>query len=120
WRFRLDGRRVKWTDLVRGEAEVDTASMSDPVLIRADGAFLYTLPSVVDDVDMGITHVIRGEDHVTNTGAQIEIFQALGAREPVFAHMPLLVDAAGGGLSKRDLEGKLAIGNLRDAGYEPL
>jgi len=105
---------------VRGESEVDTASMSDPVLIREDGLFLYTLPSVVDDVDMAITHVIRGEDHVTNTGAQIEIFQALGAREPAFAHMPLLVDASGGGLSKRDLEGKLAIGNLRDAGYEPL
>ncbi len=120
WRFRLDGRRVKWTDLVRGDSEVDTASMSDPVLIREDGAFLYTLPSVVDDIDMEITHVIRGEDHVTNTGAQIEVFEALGARAPGFAHMPLLVDAAGGGLSKRDLEGKLAIGNLRDAGYEPL
>jgi len=120
WRFLLDGRRVKWNDLVRGECEVDTASMSDPVLIRADGAFLYTLPSVVDDVDMAITHVIRGEDHVTNTGAQIEIFQALGAREPIFAHMPLLVDHEGKGLSKRDLEGPLAIGRLRDAGYEPL
>jgi glutamyl-tRNA synthetase len=120
WRFKLDGRRVKWNDLVRGECEVDTASMSDPVLIRGDGLFLYTLPSVVDDVEMKITHVIRGEDHVTNTGAQIEIFQALGAAEPTFAHMPLLVDAKGGGLSKRDLEGVLAIGNLRDAGYEPL
>jgi glutamyl-tRNA synthetase len=120
WRFKLDGKRVKWTDLVRGECEVDTASMSDPVLIRADGLFLYTLPSVVDDVEMKITHVIRGEDHVTNTGAQIEIFEALGAPIPNFAHMPLLVDASGAGLSKRDLEGVLAIGNLRDAGYEPL
>jgi len=120
WRFRLDGKRVKWNDLVRGECEVDTASMSDPVLIRADGLFLYTLPSVVDDIDMGITHVIRGEDHVTNTGAQIEIFEALGARAPGFAHMPLLTSADGSGLSKRDLEGKLAIGNLREAGYEPL
>ncbi|HYE45396.1 MAG TPA: glutamate--tRNA ligase family protein, partial [Caulobacter sp.] len=65
WRFKLDGKRVKWTDLVRGECDVDTASMSDPVLIREDGAFLYTLPSVVDDIDMGITHVVRGEDHTT-------------------------------------------------------
>lgn len=120
WRFRLDGKRVTWNDLVRGECVVDTASLSDPVLIRADGLFLYTLPSVVDDVEMKITHVIRGEDHVTNTGAQIEIFEALGAPVPTFAHMPLLVDAAGGGLSKRDLEGQLAVGNLRDAGYEPL
>jgi glutamyl-tRNA synthetase len=120
WRFKLDGRRVVWNDLVRGECDVDTASMSDPVLIREDGLFLYTLPSVVDDVEMKITHVIRGEDHVTNTGAQIEIFEALGAKAPQFAHMPLLVDASGSGLSKRDLEGKLAIGNLRDAGYEPL
>ena len=120
WRFKLDGKRVTWNDLVRGECVVDTASLSDPVLIRGDGLFLYTLPSVVDDVDMKITHVIRGEDHVTNTGAQIEIFEALGATVPVFAHMPLLVDAAGGGISKRDLEGRLAIGNLRDEGYEPL
>ena len=73
WRFRLDGKRVGWTDLIRGETEVDTASLSDPVLIREDGAFLYTLPSVVDDVEMAITHVIRGEDHVTNTGIQLDI-----------------------------------------------
>ncbi|WP_298696401.1 glutamate--tRNA ligase family protein, partial [uncultured Brevundimonas sp.] len=76
WRFKLDGKRVAWEDLARGHAEVDTASMSDPVLIREDGLFLYTLPSVVDDIDMAVTHVIRGEDHVTNTGAQIEIFEA--------------------------------------------
>lgn len=118
WRFRLDGRRVKWADLVRGEVEVDTASMSDPVLIRADGAFLYTLPSVVDDVDMGITHVIRGEDHVTNTGAQIEVFQALGAAAPEFAHMPLLVGADGETLSKR--LGSLSIEQLREDGFEPM
>lgn len=118
WRFRLDGRRVKWTDLVRGESEVDTASMSDPVLIREDGAFLYTLPSVVDDVDMAITHVIRGEDHVTNTGAQIEVFQALGAEPPAFSHMPLLVGAEGEALSKR--LGSLSIEQLRDEGFEPL
>lgn len=118
WRFRLDGRRVRWNDLARGPSEVDTASMSDPVLIREDGAFLYTLPSVIDDVDMAITHVIRGEDHVTNTGAQIEIFQALGAVEPGFSHMPLLVGADGEALSKR--LGSLSISELREQGVEPL
>ncbi len=118
WRFRLDGRRVKWMDLVRGECEVDTASMSDPVLIREDGLFLYTLPSVVDDVDMAITHVIRGEDHVTNTGAQIEVFQALGAEAPSFAHMPLLVGADGETLSKR--LGSLSVEQLREDGYEAI
>jgi glutamyl-tRNA synthetase len=92
--------------------------MSDPVLIREDGAFLYTLPSVVDDIDLAITHVIRGEDHVTNTGAQIEIFEALGAKAPQFAHTTLLVGADGEGLSKRI--GSLSIMELRDGGYEPL
>ena len=118
WRFRLEGKRVAWEDLSRGHAEVDTASMSDPVLIREDGLFLYTLPSVVDDIDMAITHVIRGEDHVTNTGAQIEIFEALGAVVPGFAHMPLLVGADGQALSKR--LGSLSIAEMRDLGYEPI
>ena len=118
WRFRLEGKRVRWTDLIRGEVEVDTASLSDPVLIREDGAFLYTLPSVVDDVEMGITHVIRGEDHVTNTGAQIEIFEALGARSPAFAHYSLLVGAEGEALSKR--LGSCSVESLRGDGYEPL
>ncbi len=118
WRFKLEGKRVSWEDLARGHAEVDTASMSDPVLIRADGLFLYTLPSVVDDIDMEITHIIRGEDHVTNTGAQIEIFEALGAKVPGFAHMPLLVGADGSALSKR--LGSLAImdvaGSMQELG----
>jgi glutamyl-tRNA synthetase len=118
WRFRLEGKRVKWDDLVRGPAEVDTTSMSDPVLIREDGAFLYTLPSVVDDIDMGITHVVRGEDHTTNTGVQIEIFEALGAKPPAFAHFSLLVGADGEALSKR--LGSLSISDLRDQGFEPL
>ena len=123
WRFKLDHGRVAWEDLARGHCEVDTASMSDPVLIREDGLFLYTLPSVVDDMDMAITHVIRGEDHVTNTGAQIEIFEAL-AKEgwkgatPGFAHMPLLVGADGQALSKR--LGSLSISDMRDQGYEPI
>ncbi len=118
WRFRLDGKRVAWEDLARGHAEVDTASMSDPVLIREDGLFLYTLPSVVDDIEMDITHVIRGEDHVTNTGAQIEIFEALGGPVPAFAHMPLLVGADGQALSKR--LGSLSISEMREQGYEPI
>ena len=118
WRFKLDGKRVVWEDLARGHCEVDTASLSDPVLIREDGAFLYTLPSVVDDIDMTISHVIRGEDHVTNTGVQIEIFEALGGRLPDFAHTTLLVDTDGQGLSKRI--GSLSIQQLREEGYEPL
>jgi glutamyl-tRNA synthetase len=118
WRFKLDGKRVAWEDLARGHAEVDTASMSDPVLIRGDGLFLYTLPSVVDDIEMDITHVIRGEDHVTNTGAQIEIFEALGGPVPAFAHMPLLVGADGQALSKR--LGSLSIQEMREQGYEPI
>jgi glutamyl-tRNA synthetase len=79
WRFKLDGKPVHFNDLIKGPQTVNTASMSDPVLIRADGSYLYTLPSVVDDIDLAITHVIRGEDHVSNTGTQIEIFEALGA-----------------------------------------
>lgn len=119
WRFRLSGNRVAWTDLVRGEQTVDTASMSDPVLIRADGAYLYTLPSVVDDVDLGVTHVVRGEDHVTNTGAQIEIFEALsGGARPRFGHFPLLVGADGETLSKRI--GSLSVESLREQGVAPM
>ncbi|MEI9902828.1 MAG: glutamate--tRNA ligase family protein [Asticcacaulis sp.] len=122
WRFKLDGKRVAWEDLVRGHCEVDTTSMSDPVLIREDGAFLYTLPSVVDDMDMQISHVIRGEDHVANTGTQLEIFEALQGLFPVglpqFAHMPLLVGADGEGLSKR--LGSMSISQMRDDGLEPL
>ena len=101
WRFRLDGKAVVFTDLIRGPQTVNTASMSDPVLIRADGSYLYTLTSVVDDIDMGITQVIRGEDHVSNTGTQIEIFEALGSTAPEFGHHNLLTGAEGEGLSKR-------------------
>ena len=109
--------------MVRGEQSVDTSSLSDPVLIRGDGSFLYTLPSVVDDIEAKITHVIRGEDHVTNSGAQIEIFQALmdhlgGGSVPRFAHTPLLVGKDGKGLSKR--LGSLSMDQLRDQSIEPL
>ncbi len=118
WRFRLDQRDVVWTDLVRGETRIDTASLSDPVLIREDGTYLYTLPSVVDDIEMGITHVIRGEDHVTNAAVQIEIFEALAGKSPAFAHHSLLVGADGKGLSKR--LGSLAIAEMRETGLEPM
>ncbi|HUV33195.1 MAG TPA: glutamate--tRNA ligase [Devosiaceae bacterium] len=118
WRFRLDGRAVTFEDMIRGPQTVQTAAQSDPVLVREDGSYLYTLPSVVDDIDMGVTHVIRGEDHVTNTGAQIELIEALGGRPPIFAHHNLLVDESGRGLSKR--LGSLSIEALREAGYEPL
>ena len=118
WRFRLDGRPVHFRDLIKGDQTVNTASMSDPVLVREDGTYLYTLPSVVDDIDLGITHVIRGEDHVSNTGTQIEIFEALGGAVPVFAHHNLLTDAEGQGLSKR--LGSLSLAELREEGFEPL
>jgi len=118
WRFKLDGKPVHFEDMIKGPQTVNTASMSDPVLIRADGSYLYTLPSVVDDIDLRITHVIRGEDHVSNTGTQIEILEALGGAVPFFAHHNLLTGAEGEGLSKR--LGSLSLGELRDAGYEPL
>ena len=118
WRFLLNHRIVEWQDGVRGPAHVDTSSLSDPVLIRADGGYLYTLPSVVDDIDLGVSHIIRGEDHVTNTAVQIEIFEALGGTVPEFAHHNLLTTVSGEGLSKRS--GALSIGSLREAGFEPM
>ncbi|WDR02808.1 glutamate--tRNA ligase [Devosia algicola] len=118
WRFKLDGRPVQFNDLIKGGQTVNTASMSDPVLVREDGSYLYTLPSVVDDIDMGITHVIRGEDHVSNTGTQIEIFEALGGNVPDFAHHNLLTDADGQGFSKR--LGSLSLSDLRAQGYEAI
>ncbi|MCF6329587.1 MAG: glutamate--tRNA ligase family protein [Henriciella sp.] len=128
WRFLLpnfekspfETRRtdVHFNDLMKGEQTVDLASMSDPILIRGDGTYLYTLPSVVDDSDMGVTHVIRGGDHVTNTGVQIAIFEALGAKAPQFGHHNLLQDASGEGLSKR--KGALSIASLREDGLEPM
>jgi glutamyl-tRNA synthetase len=118
WRFKLEQRDVVWDDLVRGRQHVDAVSLSDPVLVRADGTYLYTLPSVVDDIDLGVTHVIRGEDHVTNTAPQIQLFEALGAVPPAFGHHSLLVGADGQALSKRDRS--LAMEGLRAEGIEPL
>ena len=117
WRFRLDPTNVAWEDLVRGHCHVDCSSLSDPVLVREDATYLYTLPSVVDDIELNVTHVIRGEDHVTNTAVQIQIFEALGADAPTFAHHSLLITASGEGLSKR--LGHLSIKGLREAGLEP-
>ncbi|MGO4740873.1 glutamate--tRNA ligase [Bosea sp. 2KB_26] len=118
WRFLLEAREVAWDDLVRGASHVDCASLSDPVLVREDGSYLYTLPSVVDDVETGVTHVIRGEDHVTNTAVQIQIFEALGAALPAFGHHNLLTTASGEGLSKR--LGHLSLRGLRESGVEAL
>lgn len=118
WRFRLEPRVVAWADLVRGPSHVDCESLSDPVLVREDGTYLYTLPSVVDDAALGITHVIRGEDHVTNTGVQIQLFQALGAAIPAFGHHNLLTATSGEGLSKRS--GALSLQSLATDGIEPM
>ncbi|MGN6464679.1 MAG: glutamate--tRNA ligase [Rhizobiaceae bacterium] len=116
--FETQRTEIHWDDVVRGPETVDLASLSDPVLVRADGTYLYTLPSVVDDIDMDITHVIRGDDHVTNTGVQIALFQALGSEPPDFGHHNLLTTASGEGLSKRS--GALSIKGLRETGLEPM
>lgn len=118
WRFKLDQARVTWQDGIRGETAVDCASVSDPVLIREDGGYLYTLCSVCDDMDFEVSDVIRGEDHVTNTATQIQIFEALGDAPTGFAHHSLLVDADGAGLSKR--LGSLTLESLREEGIDPM
>jgi glutamyl-tRNA synthetase len=118
WRFRLSEREVRFDDLVRGEQSFDLSHVSDPVLVRGDGTYLYTLPSVVDDIDMGVSHVIRGEDHVTNAAVQVDLFEALGASAPHFAHHSLLIGADGKGLSKR--LGSLSIEGLRQSGLEAM
>lgn len=118
WRFRLNEGAVAWDDLVRGPQHFDAANLSDPVLVRADQRPLYTLSSVVDDIDFKISHVVRGEDHVANTAVQIQLWQALGGTVPAFAHLPLLADEHGEGLSKRI--GSLSLGTLRDEGIEPM
>ena len=117
WRFRLDhDRPIEWHDLIRGAQHVDPATMSDPVVRRADGSWLYMLPSAIDDIDMGITHVVRGEDHVSNTALQLQMFEAMGAAPPAFAHEALLVGSEGK-LSKR--LGSVGIESFREAGIEP-
>jgi glutamyl-tRNA synthetase len=118
WRFRLDhGDPIQWTDLVRGPQRFDPKLLSDPVIRREDGSWLYLLPSVIDDIDLGITHIVRGEDHVSNSAVQIQMFEALGSAPPHFAHEALLV-AAEGKLSKR--LGSIGVDQVRDAGLEPM
>jgi len=118
WRFKLEhGVPIEWTDLIRGPQRFDPALISDPVVRRADGSWLYLLPSVIDDIDMGVTHIVRGEDHVSNSAVQLQMFAALGAPLPTFAHEALLV-AAEGKLSKR--LGSLGVDAIRDAGIEPM
>ena len=120
WRFKLSDTTVEWNDLVLGRRGVKLPSVSDPVLIRADGTYLYTFTSVVDDIESQVSHIIRGEDHVTNTGIQLDIFSALNSNPSklTFGHLPLLVDTDGGKLSKR-LEG-LSLRVLRQDGIEPV
>jgi glutamyl-tRNA synthetase len=123
WRFKLSGKAAEWTDGVRGPSRIETSAMSDPVLVRGDGTVLYTFASVVDDIDMGVTDIIRGEDHVANTGVQIELFRALGNAAldrpaPRFAHHNLIVAASGEEMSKR--KGTLSIRSFREAGAEAL
>ncbi|WBU52370.1 glutamate--tRNA ligase [Paracoccus sp. SCSIO 75233] len=117
WRFKLAHERIEWNDRILGDISIDAASVSDPVLIRADGQVLYTFASSVDDTDMGVTDIVRGSDHVTNTATQIQIIEAIGGTAPVFGHHSLLTGPQGEELSKR--LGSLAIKDLREAGVAP-
>ena len=118
WRFLLDHNRVNWQDGILGSMSIDSKSVSDPVLIRKDGQFLYTLASVVDDIDMGITNVVRGADHVTNTATQIQIINSLGKVSPSFSHHSLLIGPSGEALSKR--LGALSLKDLKTSGIEAM
>ncbi len=118
WRFLLHQNRIEWTDGILGPISIDAASVSDPVLIRADGQVLYTFASSVDDIDMGVTFIVRGADHVTNTATQIQIMEAMGGTPPSFAHHSLLTGAKGEELSKR--LGTLSLRDLRAQGVEPM
>jgi glutamyl-tRNA synthetase len=119
WRFLLNHESIEWHDIVRGPVKFEGKDMSDPVLIREDGSPLYHLCSVIDDMDYDITHVVRGEDHVSNTAMHIQMFEAMGAKAPVFAHLPMISDIEGGKLSKR--MGSLSVKDLREnEGLEPM
>jgi len=118
WRFKLEDDLINWVDLIKGEVKFDPQNLSDPILIREDGSLLYHLPSVIDDIEEEITHVIRGEDHISNTAFHIQIFKALNSHAPDFAHHPFLTDQEGKGFGKRI--GSLSIENLRSEGYEDI
>ncbi|WP_378941915.1 glutamate--tRNA ligase [Paracoccus sp. R86501] len=117
WRFQLDHERIEWDDGILGDISIDAASVSDPVLLRADGQVLYTFASSVDDTDMGVTDIVRGSDHVTNTATQIQIIKAIGGTPPSFAHHSLLTGSKGEELSKRI--GALSLKDLRENGVAP-
>lgn len=117
YRFKLIDGDIIWDDMVRGECKYLAQNLSDPIIIREDGTFLYHLPSVIDDVDFGITHIVRGEDHVTNTASQVQMFEAIGGKVPTFAHLPLLTGKEGK-LSKR--LGSLGVRELRAEGVEAM
>ena len=116
WRFKLEERLIKWNDLIKGEVKFESKNLSDPILIREDGSLLYHLPSVIDDIEENISHIVRGEDHISNTAFHIQIFKALNAKTPQFAHHPFLTDQNGNGFGKRI--GSLSIENLKSEGYE--
>jgi glutamyl-tRNA synthetase len=118
WRFRLEAGNVVWADVIHGDMTIQPSTLSDPVLVREDGTPLYVFTSVVDDVDFGITHIIRGDEHLMNTVPQIQLFRALGAAPPTFAHFALLVGKDGEKLSKR--LGALSLEELRGEGIEPI
>ncbi len=118
WRFKLAPGEIAWEDLVRGPASFQGENLSDPVLIREDGRPLYTLTSVVDDIELAVTHVLRGEDHVANTAVQVQLFQALGGQVPAFGHLSLIAGAGGESLSKR--LGSLSLASLRESGLEAM
>ena len=118
WRFKLDEGAIEWNDLIKGEVKFDTKYLSDPILIREDGSLLYHLPSVIDDVEEKISHIIRGEDHISNTAFHIQIFMALNSEPPKFAHHPFLTDEDGKGFGKRI--GSLSIENLKSNGFEEI
>ncbi len=118
WRFLLEARKIAWDDLVHGRIRFDAASLGDPVLVRSDGLPLYALTSVVDDILLKVTHIVRGDDHIANSAVQVQLFEALRAEAPAFAHLPLMTDIKGGGLSKR--LGSLSLGRLREEGIEPM
>ncbi len=119
WRFKMEAEPIEWNDMVRGPVKFDGALVSDPVLIREDGTPLYHLCSVIDDIDYKITHIVRGEDHVSNTAMHVQMFKAMGAGLPQFAHLPMISDSEGGKLSKR--LGSLSVKDLREVeGVEPM
>lgn len=120
WRFKLVPGKIAWNDHIRGPVEFLSDRIGDPVLVREDGVFLYTLASVTDDVDFAITHIVRGEDHVTNTAVQIQLFEAITGTPCTveFAHFTLFLDKSGQALSKR--LGSLSIRSMREKGLEPM